>query len=46
MADTLKPRDAKDVEGAVQWALAEGKAIGLNNPGLETFVTDYIKSHQ
>ena len=27
-------------------ALAEGKAIGLNNPGLETFVTDYIKSHQ
>ena len=27
-------------------ALAEGKAIGLNNQGLETFVTDYIKSHQ
>jgi uncharacterized protein (TIGR01244 family) len=27
-------------------ALAEGKAIGLNNAGLETFVTDYIKSHQ
>ncbi|OFW00584.1 MAG: hypothetical protein A3I61_07825 [Acidobacteria bacterium RIFCSPLOWO2_02_FULL_68_18] len=27
-------------------ALAEGKAIGLNNPGLETFVTGYIKSHQ
>ena len=27
-------------------ALAEGKAIGLNNPGLERFVTDYIKSHQ
>jgi uncharacterized protein (TIGR01244 family) len=27
-------------------ALAEGKAIGLNNPGLETFITDYIKSHQ
>jgi uncharacterized protein (TIGR01244 family) len=27
-------------------ALAEGKAIGLNNPGLETFVTDYIKSHK
>ena len=27
-------------------ALAEGKAVGLNNPGLETFVTDYIKSHQ
>jgi uncharacterized protein (TIGR01244 family) len=27
-------------------ALAEGKAIGLNSAGLETFVTDYIKSHQ
>jgi len=27
-------------------ALAEGKAVGLNNPGLETFITDYIKSHQ
>jgi uncharacterized protein (TIGR01244 family) len=27
-------------------ALAEGKAIGLNNAGLETFVTDYIKSHK
>jgi len=30
----------------VEKALAEGKAIGLNNPGLETFVVDYIKSHQ
>ena len=27
-------------------ALAEGKAIGLNNPGLEAFVTDYVKTHQ
>ena len=27
-------------------ALAEGKAIGLNNAALETFVTGYIKSHQ
>ena len=27
-------------------ALAEGKAIGLNNTGLESFVTSYIKSHQ
>ena len=27
-------------------ALAEGKAIGLNNPSLEAFVTDYVKSHQ
>lgn len=27
-------------------ALAEGKAIGLNSPGLEAFVTDYVKTHQ
>ncbi|MBI4887203.1 MAG: hypothetical protein HY824_08925 [Acidobacteria bacterium] len=27
-------------------AIAEGKTIGLSNPGLEAFVTDYIKSHQ
>ena len=27
-------------------AVAEGKAIGLNNPGLEAFVTNYIKNHQ
>ena len=27
-------------------ALAEGKAIGLNNAGLEAFVTEYVKSHQ
>ena len=25
MADTLKPRDGKDVEEAVRWALANGK---------------------
>jgi uncharacterized protein (TIGR01244 family) len=30
----------------VEKALAEGKAIGLNNPGLETFVVNYIKDHQ
>jgi uncharacterized protein (TIGR01244 family) len=30
----------------VEKAVAEGKAIGLNNPGLETFVVGYIKSHQ
>jgi len=30
----------------VDKALAEGKAIGLNNPGLEAFVVSYIKSHQ
>jgi glycolate oxidase FAD binding subunit len=27
MTDTLKPRDGKDVEDAVQWALANGKAL-------------------
>jgi glycolate dehydrogenase FAD-binding subunit len=33
MADALKPRDAKDVEAAVQWALAEGKALELAGQG-------------
>src|SRR5262245_23046537 len=33
MADTLKPRDAKDVEAAVQWALSEGKALELVGQG-------------
>src|SRR5882724_13004169 len=33
MADDLKPRDAKDVEAAVQWALAEGKALELAGQG-------------
>jgi uncharacterized protein (TIGR01244 family) len=27
-------------------ALAEARAIGLNNPALQAFATDYIKSHQ
>jgi uncharacterized protein (TIGR01244 family) len=27
-------------------ALTEAQAIGLNNPALQTFATDYIKSHQ
>ena len=27
MTDALKARDAKDVEDAVRWALAEGKAL-------------------
>jgi hypothetical protein len=27
-------------------ALKEAQAIGLNNPGLQAFATDYIKSHQ
>src|SRR5262249_38056954 len=31
--DTLKPRDAKDVESAVQWALAEDKALELIGHG-------------
>ncbi len=33
MSDTLKPRDGKDVEAAVQWALAEGKALELVGQG-------------
>src|SRR6202163_4312613 len=33
MADNLKPRDAKEVEAAVQWALAEGKALELVGHG-------------
>ena len=33
MTDTLKPRDAKDVEGAVQWALAESKSLEIAGHG-------------
>jgi glycolate oxidase FAD binding subunit len=33
MADTLKARDAKDVEDAVCWALAEGKTLELVGHG-------------
>jgi len=33
MPDHLKPRDAKDAEAAVQWALAEGKALELVGHG-------------
>jgi glycolate oxidase FAD binding subunit len=33
MADTLKPRDGKDVEGAVQWALAEQKPLEIVGHG-------------
>ncbi len=33
MSDTLKPRDGKDVEAAVQWALAEGRALELVGQG-------------
>jgi len=33
MADVLKSRDGQDVEAAVQWALAEGKALELIGQG-------------
>jgi glycolate oxidase FAD binding subunit len=33
MTDRLKPRDGKDVEDAVRWALAEGKALELVGHG-------------
>jgi glycolate oxidase FAD binding subunit len=33
MADTLKARDSKDIEEAVRWALAEGKALEIVGRG-------------
>jgi glycolate oxidase FAD binding subunit len=33
MTDTLKPRDGKDVEAAVQWGLAEGKTLEVMGQG-------------
>lgn len=33
MSDRLKPRDAEDVEAAVQWALAEGKTFEIVGHG-------------
>src|SRR3954471_16616704 len=33
MSDTLKPRDGKDVEAAVQWGLAEGKTLEVMGQG-------------
>src|SRR4030095_11568263 len=33
MTDLLKPRDAKDVEAAVQWALAESKKLEIVGQG-------------
>ena len=33
MSDTLKPRDGKDAEAAVQWALAEGKTLEVMGQG-------------
>jgi glycolate oxidase FAD binding subunit len=33
MTETLKARDAKDIENAVQWALGEGRALELMGDG-------------
>src|SRR4051795_11249169 len=33
MTDLLKPRDGKDVEAAVQWALGEGKTLEIVGHG-------------
>jgi glycolate oxidase FAD binding subunit len=33
MADTLKPRDAKDIEAAIQWGLADGKTLEIVGQG-------------
>jgi glycolate oxidase FAD binding subunit len=33
MSDILKPRDAQDVEAAVQWALGDGKALEIVGQG-------------
>ena len=33
MADNLKPRDAKEVEQAIQWALADGKTLEIVGRG-------------
>src|ERR1044072_3702353 len=33
MSEALKPRDANDVEAAVQWALAEGKTLEVIGHG-------------
>ena len=33
MSEALKPRDAKDVEAAVQWALADGKTLEIVGQG-------------
>ena len=33
MTDTLKPQNAKDVEDAVGWALAEGKTLEVAGRG-------------
>jgi glycolate oxidase FAD binding subunit len=33
MTDTLKPRDGKDIEDTVRWAIAEGKALEIVGHG-------------
>jgi len=33
MTDTLRPRDAKDVAGAIEWALADGKTLEVIGHG-------------
>ena len=33
MADNLKPRDGKEVEQAIQWALANGKTFEVVGRG-------------
>src|ERR1041384_8735821 len=33
MTDILKPRDGRDVEAAVQWALGEGKTLEIVGQG-------------
>jgi glycolate oxidase FAD binding subunit len=38
MPDTLKPRDAKDVEDAVNWALAEEKALEIVGQGTKRVI--------
>ena len=38
MADTLLPRDAKEVEAAVQWLLAEGKAAEIVGRGSKRLI--------
>ena len=38
MADTLKPRDAKEVEDAVRWALGNDKALELAGQGTKRVI--------
>ena len=38
MADTLKPRDAKEVEDALRWALGDGKALEIVGQGSKRLI--------